>query len=169
MVRNRDVAEIAPFDIGESRPRQGVDDVGDWAQRETVRGERQASHRVGIADPQHRATTGAHHAREFRAGGVEIGHEIHGVDRDRCVERVVVERQRGQRTVEERDPVVGESNNTLTYLIAWASMAEREAKWTAFQNDSDWLKAKSDSEADGAIVATVVNSFLAPTAFSAVR
>jgi hypothetical protein len=31
--------------------------------------------------------------------------------------------------------VVGESSNDLTYLLAWESMAERDAKWAAFQAD----------------------------------
>ena len=28
--------------------------------------------------------------------------------------------------------VIGESNNDLTYLLAWESLAEREKKWAAF-------------------------------------
>src|SRR5580693_8122940 len=31
--------------------------------------------------------------------------------------------------------LVGESNQELTYLLAWESLAEREKKWTAFQSD----------------------------------
>ncbi len=65
--------------------------------------------------------------------------------------------------------VVGESNRDLTYLIAWDSLAEREAKWGAFVSDPEWLAAKSASEADGQIVEHVSNQFLAPTAFSSVK
>ena len=36
---------------------------------------------------------------------------------------------------------VGESNNDLTYIIPWESLAEREAKCTAFVNDPAWHKA----------------------------
>jgi hypothetical protein len=64
---------------------------------------------------------------------------------------------------------VGESSNDLTYLLAWESMAEREAKWTAFVGDPEWHAAKSASEADGQIVENVANQFLAPTAFSKVK
>jgi hypothetical protein len=64
---------------------------------------------------------------------------------------------------------IGPSNNDLTYLVAWESMAERETKWTAFQSDADWLKARGDSEADGPIIANVASSFLTPTAFSSVK
>jgi hypothetical protein len=64
--------------------------------------------------------------------------------------------------------LVGASNQDLTYLLAWESMAEREIKWTAFQTDPAWLRARAETEADGQIVENVVNQFLAPTAFSSV-
>jgi hypothetical protein len=65
--------------------------------------------------------------------------------------------------------VVGASQNDLTYLLVWDSMAEREVKWLAFQNDPEWLKARDDSERDGPINANVTNQFLTPTAFSALK
>ena len=65
--------------------------------------------------------------------------------------------------------VIGESNQDLTYLIAWESMAEREAKWDAFQSDPVWIAARAESEKDGAIVANISSQFLAPTAFSSVK
>ena len=65
--------------------------------------------------------------------------------------------------------VIGESNQDLTYLIAWESMAEREAKWNAFQSDPVWIAARAESEMDGAIVANISSQFLAPTAFSSVK
>jgi len=65
--------------------------------------------------------------------------------------------------------VVGENSNRLTYFLAWESMAEREAKWTAFVNDPAWHKARDDSERDGQILSNVSNQFLAPTAFSSVK
>ena len=65
--------------------------------------------------------------------------------------------------------VIGESNQDLTYLLAWDSMAEREAKWTAFQADPEWIAKRAESEKDGAIVANITSAFLQPTAFSAVK
>ncbi len=64
---------------------------------------------------------------------------------------------------------IGESNNRLTYLLAWESLAEREAKWSAFARDPDWLKARDDSERDGQIIANLSSQILAPTAFSSVK
>lgn len=65
--------------------------------------------------------------------------------------------------------VIGESNQTLYYLLSWASLAEREQKWGAFQSDQDWIKARAQTEANGPIVAKVTNAILAPTSFSAVK
>jgi hypothetical protein len=64
---------------------------------------------------------------------------------------------------------VGESNQDLTYLLAWENMGERQQRWDAFQSDPDWISARTASERDGAIVANITNSFLQPTAFSSVK
>jgi hypothetical protein len=65
--------------------------------------------------------------------------------------------------------IIGESNNELTYLLAWESLAEREQKWGVFIGDPDWVAARNDSEKDGPIVANIVSSLLQPTSFSSVR
>ena len=65
--------------------------------------------------------------------------------------------------------MIGESNQELTYLLAWESLAEREQKWSAFISDSEWVAARDETEKDGAIVANVANSILQPTSFSSVR
>ena len=64
---------------------------------------------------------------------------------------------------------VGESNQDLTYLLAWDSMAEREQKWNAFQADPAWISARAETERNGAIVANIANTFLQPTGFSSVK
>ena len=65
--------------------------------------------------------------------------------------------------------LVGASNQELTYLLAWDSMAERETRWNAFAADPAWLSARAESEKDGQIVENILNQFLQPTAFSAVQ
>ena len=65
--------------------------------------------------------------------------------------------------------LVGESNQDLYYLLEWSSLAERETKWAAFQNDPEWIAKRAETEKDGAIVANVTNAILQPTAFSAVK
>jgi hypothetical protein len=65
--------------------------------------------------------------------------------------------------------LVGESNQELTYLLAWESLAEREKKWAAFATDPEWITARAKTEADGQIVSNIVNQLLVPTAFSSVK
>ena len=65
--------------------------------------------------------------------------------------------------------VVGESNQDLTYFVAWESLADREKKWAAFQADPEWIAKRAETEKDGQIVLTIVNQLLAPTAFSALK
>jgi NIPSNAP len=65
--------------------------------------------------------------------------------------------------------LVGESNQELTYLLAWESLADREKKWAAFQSDPDWISARAKTEEDGQIVSNIVNQLLVPTSFSSVK
>jgi hypothetical protein len=64
---------------------------------------------------------------------------------------------------------IGESNQALYYLLEWESLADRERKWNAFQADPEWIAKRAETEKDGAIVASVNNQILQPTAFSSVR
>ena len=65
--------------------------------------------------------------------------------------------------------LVGESNQELTYFLAWESLADREKKWNAFQADPEWHKARDESEKDGLIISNIKTAMLRPTAFSALR
>jgi hypothetical protein len=65
--------------------------------------------------------------------------------------------------------LIGESNQDLTYMLAWESMAEREKIWTAFHADPEWVAKRAESEKDGPIIANINSSFLQPTAFSSVK
>ncbi len=65
--------------------------------------------------------------------------------------------------------LIGESNQELTYILAWESLAEREAKWNAFQADPDWIAARAKTEESGQIVGNIISQMLVPTAFSALK
>lgn len=65
--------------------------------------------------------------------------------------------------------LTGPTNQSLTYLLQWESLAERETKWTAFQSDAEWLAKRAASEAQSIIVERIENQFLMPTAYSALR
>lgn len=64
---------------------------------------------------------------------------------------------------------IGDSNQDLYYLLEWESLAEREAKWGAFMADPEWIAKRAETERDGAIVASISNLILQPTAFSKVK
>jgi len=65
--------------------------------------------------------------------------------------------------------VIGESNQDLTYLLEWKDLAERERVWAGFMADADWLKARAETEKNGAIVANITSRILAPTSYSKIR
>ena len=58
------------------------------------------------------------------------------------------------------------TSNRLTYMLRFDSMAARERLWGAFGADPDWLKVRSETEADGPIVAQVHNTFMRLTPYS---
>ena len=65
--------------------------------------------------------------------------------------------------------LIGESNQKLTYMLAWESLAEREQKWNAFAADPDWHAKRAETEKDGPIVAHLSNSILSPTSYSQMK
>jgi NIPSNAP protein len=73
-------------------------------------------------------------------------------------------RQVGFWTVE-----IGTSNQDLYYLLEWASLADREEKWNAFQSDPEWIAKRAESERDGMILNSITNTMLNPTKFSALK
>ena len=58
------------------------------------------------------------------------------------------------------------TSNQLTYILTFDSMADREAKWSAFQADPGWHKVRAETEASGPIVAQVLNTFMRLTPYS---
>ena len=65
--------------------------------------------------------------------------------------------------------VTGPDNQALTYLLKWESMAEREAKWNAFEADAQWIAKHAASEAQGPLIARIENHFMEPTSYSPLR
>jgi len=61
------------------------------------------------------------------------------------------------------------TSNVLHYLLRWASMADREKRWAAFQADEEWISTRAGTEADGPLVARVLNEFWKPTSFSPLK
>lgn len=63
----------------------------------------------------------------------------------------------------------GESNQDLTYFLAWDSLAEREKRWSAFLADPEWLATVAETEKDGQLVEHIGSELLTPTPYSAVK
>ncbi len=61
------------------------------------------------------------------------------------------------------------TSNVLHYLLRWADMADREKRWTAFQADEEWISTRAGTEADGPLVARVLNEFWKPTSYSPLK
>jgi hypothetical protein len=61
---------------------------------------------------------------------------------------------------------VGPSNQALTFMIRWDSLATRERIWSAFSADPEWIAARARFEAEGPIVARIENQLLVPTRYS---
>jgi hypothetical protein len=58
------------------------------------------------------------------------------------------------------------TSNQLTYILTFDSMADREAKWSAFQADAEWQQVRAETEAAGTLVAQVHNAFMRLTPYS---
>jgi hypothetical protein len=65
--------------------------------------------------------------------------------------------------------LIGNSDQEVTYMLAWDSMAEREKRWSAFLADPEWLAVVAKTEKDGQLVENISSQLLAPAAFSAVK
>ena len=63
-------------------------------------------------------------------------------------------------------PEVGDYNDRIIYMLAFDSLEHRERAWAAFRSDPEWLRIKEESETDGALVARLTNTILAPTDYS---
>jgi hypothetical protein len=67
-------------------------------------------------------------------------------------------------------PTTGDNaENTLVYILAYPSKEAREKAWKDFLADPEWIKAKADSEKDGALVAKVDSRFMTPTEYSSIK
>ena len=75
----------------------------------------------------------------------------------------------GIRAISFWTTLVGESSQQLTYILQWESLADLDARWTAFLNDPAWHKVRDEGERDGPIVANISSEILMPTAYSALK
>jgi hypothetical protein len=65
--------------------------------------------------------------------------------------------------------LIGQSNQRLTYLLAWDNMAERKERWSTFLADPEWIAIGTETEKHGPLVQNISNELLAPTAFFSLK
>lgn len=66
-------------------------------------------------------------------------------------------------------PSLGGNDHQLLYMLAWASLDEREARFDAFLKDPERVRVFAEEEKDGPIVQQSSNSILRPTSFSPMK
>jgi hypothetical protein len=64
---------------------------------------------------------------------------------------------------------VGRATFELVYLLQYRDANDRMEKWTAFQTDPEWIRARNESELHGPLVAQVENKLLVPLPFSPLK
>ncbi|HVA68589.1 MAG TPA: NIPSNAP family protein [Candidatus Binataceae bacterium] len=64
---------------------------------------------------------------------------------------------------------IGESNQDLVYMLQWESLGDRDKRFASFQSDPEWIAARAESEQSGPLVASISNTILTPTKFSAAK
>jgi len=68
-------------------------------------------------------------------------------------------------------PEVGDDENTLIYILAYADMGARQKAWKAFYEDQEWVTKRAElaKKYGGPIVARSSAVFLAPTSYSPLK
>ncbi len=61
------------------------------------------------------------------------------------------------------------AGTTLIYILEHASREAATTSWAAFRADPAWLKAKTETELAGPIVAKVESVYMTPTDYSAIK
>ena len=62
-----------------------------------------------------------------------------------------------------------DSESILVYLLEHSSRQAAQESWADFLSDAEWLRAMTESEAEGDIVKSIKSVFIEPTSFSPMR
>ncbi len=61
------------------------------------------------------------------------------------------------------------SQNTLIYVLAHKNRDEAKKSWAAFQADPEWVKVRTESEANGRLTTKVESVFMEPVDYSPMK
>ncbi len=62
-----------------------------------------------------------------------------------------------------------DQKNTLVYLLSFPSREAAKKSWDEFRTDPEWVKVRTESEANGKIVEKVDSVYMSPTDFSKLK
>jgi hypothetical protein len=62
-----------------------------------------------------------------------------------------------------------QSQSTLVYILAYPNREEAKKRWSEFQADADWQKARTASEVNGKLTTKVESLFMNPLDFSPMK
>ena len=67
-------------------------------------------------------------------------------------------------------PVEGAAaQSQLVYLLAFPSREAREAAWSSFRSDPEWVAVRDESHRDGELTARIESVLLSPTDYSPLK
>jgi hypothetical protein len=83
---------------------------------------------------------------------------------------IAIFRKAGMRPVFFGEMIAGTKMPNLVYMLAFESMAARDAAWSAFGSDPAWKELRTKpGNSDAEIVSNITNSILRPLPFSPIR
>jgi len=77
----------------------------------------------------------------------------------------------GMKLIAAWEPIAGEVEATVIYVLAFDSLEDRERKWKAFYDDAEWKAKRGEiaKKEGGPIVAKITNMFLTPASYSPIK
>jgi hypothetical protein len=126
--------------------------------------------RVSSSPVSAQATTTAGHVYELRTYTAAEGKfsNVQARFRDHTIR---IFNKHNMKSIGYWTPLEGpNAKTTLIYILEHPSREEARKNWAAFQADPEWVKAKTESEAGGPILAKAPESvFLNPTDYSPLK
>ncbi len=79
---------------------------------------------------------------------------------------VPIFKKHGFRMVGFWETLIGANTPTLTYILQWKDLNERQEKFGAFFRDPEWLEACRLTDAGGPYIKCIHSSIMSPTKYS---
>lgn len=105
--------------------------------------------------------------RTYRSPGERAGRKK--IEMFETAGEIAIFRRVGLQPVFYGQDIIGTDLPSLTYMLTYPDMAAHDKAWKTFSGDPEWKKLKSTpGYTDKEIIASIINVFLTPTAYSQV-